>query len=530
MSIRLSQEKQPQQTPHLAVPTECATVLREHPAVRDAVACQVSGPNGVRLVTFVLADDHYIDGVLGRKEAASSRVRKWRQIYDLTQLAKPAAASPFAFNVAGWRSSYTRQPFPPEDMREWIQTTVDRISALAPTEVLEIGCGTGLLLLRLAPTCQRYVALDFAPSVLKRLREQLAQTEDLGEKVEVLERSADDFEGFAENSFSTVIVNSVAQHFPSQVYLNQVLENAIRVVRPGGCVFIGDQRNLVLLEAYAASIEVFQATGEATVAEIRTRIRRRIQQEQQLVLSPSYFLSLKEHFPKISRIEIYPRRGNRDNEMTRFRFDAILWLGTESTPVAEVRLLDPPRGGWKLDAMRLLLSSAKSETIGFAHVFNSRVARDIQLLSQLATADPEQMIGQLHNELLKLETQGIHPEQICQLAAETGYAAAISWAGCYSDGAYDAAFLRQGGGQDGIFPSVKWPQLQPAAVVYRTNAPGQSEIRQELVQELLSHCSARLPSKLVPASVYLVDSFPRQADGSLDCEALLFATQAISGR
>lgn len=507
---------------------EYADVLQEHSAVLDAAACLRSSDKGDSIVAFVAADERYLDEVMGHKEIASSQVRKWRKTYDLTQLAKPAASSPFAFNIAGWNSSYTRQPIPPEDMREWVETTFQRVSALAATEVLEIGCGTGLLLLRLARSCQRYVALDFAPSVLMRLREQLAQAEDLRGKVELLERPADNSEGFAENSFSTVIVNSVAQHFPSQTYLSRVVENAIRVTRPGGHVFIGDQRNLVLLRAHAASIEAFQATPEMSAGEMRARIQKRIEQEQQLVLSPAYFLSLRERFPKISRIEIWPRRGSRDNEMTRFRFDAILQIGAESTPLRETQFIAAPTGGWKLERMRLLLSSAKSEAVGLAHILNARLAPDNQLLAQLDSADPEQILGKLRTGLGEREAQGIHPEEIFQLAEETGYSAAASWAACYADGAYDAVFFRRGFGQNGSCPAVKWPQPKPAAFVYRTNAPGQGGIRAKLVQELASHCCARMSGKLIPTNIYLVDSIPRQADGSIDCEALLYATGDIS--
>ena len=42
-------------------------------------------------------------------------------------------------------------------MEEWRQDTVRRILALAPESVLEIGCGTGLLLGQIAPRCPRYV-------------------------------------------------------------------------------------------------------------------------------------------------------------------------------------------------------------------------------------------------------------------------------------------------------------------------------------------------------------------------------------
>jgi ubiquinone/menaquinone biosynthesis C-methylase UbiE len=496
-----------------------AAALRNHPAVQDAVTCRIPGGP---IHAFVAANENYLDHILGRKENENAQLRRWRKTYDLSQMAKTAAASPFAFNITGWNSSYTRQPLSPEDMREWVQTTVDRIASFAPKEVLEIGCGTGLLLLRLAPGCVRYVGMDFAPSVLARLREQLAQT-DLSRKVELLERPADDFTGFAENSFDLVIINSVAQYFPSRAYLDHVLENALRVARPGGHVFVGDKRNFILHQAHAVSIEAFQVGPESTVGELRDRVGRRLQQEQELVPSPAYFLSVPQQFPKISAVEIHPRRGACDNEMTRFRFDAILSIGAHHERNAEIPFLVPPAKAWSLADLRSALHSENSAAIGFAHIRNVRVEKDVLLAARLASADSSQPLAHVSRDLD--QTAGVHPEEIFRLAAETGFQVALSWASCYPDGAYDAAFVRQT--CSGAFPAVNWPEPVPGGCVYFSNAPRQAEIREKLVNELSEHIRTQSPGA-TPQHVHLVDSIPRGSDGEPDLLALLSAVEKVS--
>ena len=86
------------------------------------------------------------------------------------QFGKEAASSPLAFNIARWNSSYTRKPIPAEEMREWVDESVEEILALRPREILEIGCGTGLLLLRIAPNCKRYVGVDQSKAALQRIK------------------------------------------------------------------------------------------------------------------------------------------------------------------------------------------------------------------------------------------------------------------------------------------------------------------------------------------------------------------------
>jgi len=78
------------------------------------------------------------------------------------------------FDVTGWNSSYTGGPIATAAMAEWVDATETRIAAFAPDRVLEIGCGTGLVLWRLAPGRQTYVGTDFSAATLDVLASRLA--------------------------------------------------------------------------------------------------------------------------------------------------------------------------------------------------------------------------------------------------------------------------------------------------------------------------------------------------------------------
>ena len=137
-----------------------------------------------------------------------------------------------ASTLRRWNSSYTKQPIPADEMREWVDNTVEEILSLHPAEILEIGCGTGLLLLRIAPTSKRYVGMDFSASSLKSLRKQMAALDGKQSAVTLLERPADDFKDLDDNSFDTIIINSVVQYFPSLEHLTKVLEGALKATKP----------------------------------------------------------------------------------------------------------------------------------------------------------------------------------------------------------------------------------------------------------------------------------------------------------
>src|SRR4029077_12590327 len=99
------------------------------------------------------------------EELGAEIVTQWKTLYEDTYAVDTPGPT-----FVGWNSSYTRQPIPEDQMREWLHTTLQRIRGLKPRKVLEIGCGVGLLLEHLAPECEVYRGTDFSAEALKRLR------------------------------------------------------------------------------------------------------------------------------------------------------------------------------------------------------------------------------------------------------------------------------------------------------------------------------------------------------------------------
>ena len=168
-------------------------------------------------------------------------------------------------------------------MREWVEETVERLRGLRPKRVLEIGCGTGLLLTRVAPGCESYTGLDFSAEVLERLGRYVEARADL-RHVELRQGVADELSFAAEDSVDLVVLNSVVQYFPDVDYLLRVLNEAVRVTRRGGHIFVGDVRSLSLLEAYHASVQLHKAAAGTAFAELGQRIRQGQRNEKELVV------------------------------------------------------------------------------------------------------------------------------------------------------------------------------------------------------------------------------------------------------
>ncbi|MBS1879741.1 MAG: methyltransferase domain-containing protein [Actinobacteria bacterium] len=119
------------------------------------------------------------------------------------------------------------------DLRDRIVTR----AAPAPGErVLDVGSGTGLLALAVAPSCAGVWAIDVAPAMVEHLRWVLAGAE-VG-NVYPLVASAVSLP-FDDDSIDLVVSNYCFHHLTA-AGKQEALADAFRVLRPGGRLVFGD--------------------------------------------------------------------------------------------------------------------------------------------------------------------------------------------------------------------------------------------------------------------------------------------------
>jgi amino acid adenylation domain-containing protein len=491
---------------------EIEATLCEHQRVAEAVASAVQKGEDKKLLAYVVpAPDQDQDLRADPEQELTSR---WRTVWDETYV--NTVGSPGSFNIVGWNSSYSDEPIPASEMRQWVDQTVERALSFKPRRVLEIGCGTGLILLRVAPFCRHYVGTDFSKVALDQLSRELRTAPDKYGHVRLYERMALELADL-EGPFDLVILNSIVQYFPSLEYLTQVVRNAVHLTDPTGALLIGDVRSLPLLRAFHTSVELNQAPGTLPIDMLDARIEKRVSEENELVIDPIVF---HEFAPEITQVTVDLKRGPEINELTQFRYDVTLRRQRADKIATPEQWLDWSSSDLSLFGLEKILVAEAPPVVGITGIPNARTSASLKAAELIGTQSCKS-VAELRQVLQQAVDAAIDPETLWRLGKRLGYDVSIGLLGSGGDGFYDTIFRRVEAGSPLLFFGFPSNAGRSSGNVnQRVTNPTSGVMAQNLVAELRGYLQRRLPQHLVPASIVLLDSLPRTPNGKIDRRSL----------
>jgi amino acid adenylation domain-containing protein len=495
---------------------ELEAAAKMHSDVAEAVAMPLvdeseSGASGREYGLRLFVSPRMGDATPDDADVTQLHIRQWQSLYDETYAESPINIDP-ALNIIGWNSSYTGAPIPTEEMREWRDGTVERLRALHPKRVLEIGCGTGMILAELAPECESYVGVDFSAEALDYVRTHLVEKRGLGH-VELVQAAAHELDALDGQTFDLVVLNSVIQYFPSAEYLQSVVEHALRCTSSGGAVFVGDVRNHALLNEFHAMVQLRSVPPETSTASIVNRINRRVATEEELSVAPEFFHRIARDESAVTGVHTLVKRGHAENELVQFRYDTLLWVGGDAS-APSCQTVDWASEGSTVNEIRHTLASHQPHAMRITGIPNERVAEACSVWAALANRSAnDHSVGDFLDRTGR--DNGVAPEFIIEQFNGMPYTVSLH---CNLDhpSCFDALLVKDGA------DARAW--AEPAAPTPNpsggTNAPLDAGHLRVLATDLRDHLQRHLPEYMLPNRIVPLAAFPRTASGKADRQAL----------
>ena len=239
----------------------------------------------------------------------NDKVKLWARIFDNEY--NKIDADDFINNFSVWKKFYDNKPFLKEDLEEWASNSINKINYILRRDsaVLEIGCGNGLFPAYLNNKCSKYTGIDSSLICIERLKKYFKSNE----KFDFCHKEAVCLE-IDNNKYDIVIINSASQYFPNIEYFLKVLHISLSKLNKNGAIFIGDVRSLI----HTWYLE----------KKFKSRYKnpdKFFKLENETLYNPGFFHLLPYIFKDISLVKVDLKRGIKNNELSRYRFDVFIF-------------------------------------------------------------------------------------------------------------------------------------------------------------------------------------------------------------
>ncbi|GGF16068.1 non-ribosomal peptide synthetase [Hymenobacter cavernae] len=486
---------------------EVETALNELEPVSNSCVVVRQDANAVkRLVSYYVPDWKVVK--IKERELYHRQVATWKELYE-TEYAKTEdeAEVDQEFNIIGWNDSFTGAPIPAEQMAEWLRDIVGVIFSEKPENVLEIGCGTGLIYYQLAGKVKKYIGTDFSRSCVNQITQHISKgLRDYG-PTELQVCAAHELALRPGEQVDTILLNSIIQYFPGEDYLSEVIAKSISLLNGQGRIILGDVRDNRLLELFKGRLHAQKAPATESIREFKWLVEQDVLKEEELCFSPEYFYRLQAFYPQITHVEIQWKRGAYINELTLYRYTVILHVGEEAA------VLKPQWQDWASlpDQQAVREQLQKGEPIiALKDVPNPRLWRERRL--NLALQDKsDNTLGDILPTLDTEDAESVAVARFLSDAQAAGYHTRL----LLDEDPLKMNVLLEREPSHAFVESV-YSEKDYRASTNTTNISLFNDISALLQKDIRGLLQRRLPEYMVPAEFIALGHLPLTSNGKVD--------------
>ncbi|KAJ4326740.1 Nonribosomal peptide synthetase 30 [Fusarium piperis] len=534
---------------------EIEHAIRGHEAVNDVVVlAHRDEKNGgePRLVSFITLHDKMpvseaeeeeakdVEHKDGEEGETKQHVDEWKEFFDGDKYLAMDNVDPAKIgrDFVSWTSMYDGTDIDQVEMNEWLDDTIATIrNGNSLGHVLEVGTGSGMIFFNILEGLKSYVGLDPSSRAVEYVTKAAKSIPSPAKtNIRIHQGTAADVKKLPRPLRpDMVVINSVAQYFPSQEYLQELVKDLLDI-ETVETIYFGDMRSWALYQQFGVSKALHQRQGKITRDDLRRSLRDIEDGEMEFLVDPGFFTALQDQLPHlVEHVEIVPKRMKATNELSCYRYAAVIHTKKALQPrtihaIEEDKWIGFKQRGLDSSALRQLLHDASTSldpviavtSIPYNKVYLESLA--VQSLSNDENDNGDDN-GIKWLEPLRREAQvcpSLSPLELAQLAEAAGYRVEVSWARQFSQhGGLDAVFHRRDQ-HDNRRALFRFPTDHQDRLPHKplTSKPLLQQTKQNVHQELEARLRANLPTYMIPQAITILERMPLNASGKVDRAAL----------